>query len=1072
MNLKTSVLSGLHWYVALLFLFLQTTVAGQTIVYADEISSNRHVDNAANALGNLSDKAVIRAGSGIIIGIGSYSGHLELRFTGGVPANTTTYIKIDADDNLFPILLGGSLGNLLSGVLGAVLIGNQEFTVQALQGTNGLIRGNSEVENDFASDRLRIVVNANNEYFIAVTPDKAYDRIRLTNRLGSLVGLGNTKRLGVYGAYYVSAPDNCGTASFTSYNGNGINLDALNIGGVGVSNPHHVLDNDPNSFSRLSMGILSVAGSIQQRVYFEGASHSTDNFNLRLKVDPSLLTLGVANNIRIIAHNGTILVKDVSLSSLLNLDLLTLLQGNAVASVPFSPGAPVTNITVKYSALLNVNLTQSLDLYGIVRTPALPTIDMESRNKVVCIGDTADLVARTDSPDVELRWYDALEGGGLLATVASGAPFTTPNINADMVFYVASARSSCPEESARVPVKVTAVQIPTALDISVTGNENALCNSGVVVLLPSSAVPGNFEWYLNGNKTGPITNGQIINGATHHIDPHGILTISGLTHLNSPYTYFVGMVFDSGCGNAAGDLRQVAVTVVDNNLVPVIALDVDISADDRINAVEASGMIPIKGTVSGNAQAGDSVYLIVNEVVYAGTVAADLRFNIPVNGLDLVADGDSTIEAFVEIDNGTCISVGNDTEGYLVDILDPKAPTVNPQSTNDTTPVITGTADSVDQLTVTVNGVVYTEGDGDLVDNGDNTWTLIIPDGDLLPEGIYDVVAMATDISGNTAQDITIDELEIDVTLVLPTVDPQNTESNTPVITGTAESADNLTVEVNGAVYTEGDGSLVDHGDDTWTLIIPQENALAPGTYDVVATVMDAAGNIRSDNTTNELVITAPLSDLVISKTVDRPNPFVGENVTFTIEVRNIGATNFGHVVVAEQLKSGFTYVGSTVSHGQYDAVTGYWYISDLLADQAATMTLQAQVGPNGDLTNTVTIESSGPKDLDGDNNTAEVGVELNCLTVFNEFTPNNDGANDFFRIECIEKYPNSTLHIYNRYGSLVYKSHGYKNDWQGYANVGGVVNKGEQLPDGNYFYLLKIEGSGTEKTGWIYLAR
>ncbi|HUH46093.1 MAG TPA: hypothetical protein VLZ54_02975, partial [Arenibacter sp.] len=290
MRLKITPFLCRHlWFAALIFFLALFNVTAQTMVFANVVSSEKHTDNSSRALGNLADKAQIRASSGLILGAVGYSGHLELRFPGQVPANTTTYIKIDADHNLFPALLGGSLGNLLSNVLGVVLIGNQEFTVEARNNKTILIRGNSERNNDFAADRLRIVVNANNEYFIAVTPDEAYDHIRLTNRLGSLVGLGNIKLLGVYGAYYVSAPNDCGTAAFTSYSGSGINLDALKIGGAGVSNPHHVLDNDPNSFSKLSMGILSAAGSIQQRVYFEGASHATDNFKLRLKVDPSLL---------------------------------------------------------------------------------------------------------------------------------------------------------------------------------------------------------------------------------------------------------------------------------------------------------------------------------------------------------------------------------------------------------------------------------------------------------------------------------------------------------------------------------------------------------------------------------------------------------------------------------------------------------------------------------------------------------------------------------------------------------------------------------------------------------------
>ena len=72
---------------------------------------------------------------------------------------------------------------------------------------------------------------------------------------------------------------------------------------------------------------------------------------------------------------------------------------------------------------------------------------------------------------------------------------------------------------------------------------------------------------------------------------------------------------------------------------------------------------------------------------------------------------------------------------------------------------------------VVVNGVTYTEGDGNLVDNGDDTWSLTIPDANALPDGIYDVMATATDAAGNSSVDATVDELTIDtVAPTLPSV--------------------------------------------------------------------------------------------------------------------------------------------------------------------------------------------------------------------------------------------------------------------------------------------------------------
>ena len=80
---------------------------------------------------------------------------------------------------------------------------------------------------------------------------------------------------------------------------------------------------------------------------------------------------------------------------------------------------------------------------------------------------------------------------------------------------------------------------------------------------------------------------------------------------------------------------------------PTIALDAAITADDVINIAESGGNVAITGTVGGDAQVGDTVTLTVNGTDYTGLVQADLSFSIDVAGSDLVADGDSTIDASV-----------------------------------------------------------------------------------------------------------------------------------------------------------------------------------------------------------------------------------------------------------------------------------------------------------------------------------------------------------------------------------------------------------------------------------------
>lgn len=79
-------------------------------------------------------------------------------------------------------------------------------------------------------------------------------------------------------------------------------------------------------------------------------------------------------------------------------------------------------------------------------------------------------------------------------------------------------------------------------------------------------------------------------------------------------------------------------------------------------------------------------------------------------------------------------------------------------------------------------------------------------------------------------------------------------------------------------------------------------------------------------------------------------------------------------------------------------------------------------------------------------------------LILSNVFTPGIDGKNDAFDIDA-ENYSSYLLTIYNRWGEIVYLSDkdGYGNDginWDGHY----MNNPASPLPDGVYFYMLKIK--------------
>src|SRR5690606_9902172 len=90
---------------------------------ADVLLSHEYANFPFNAVdGDPGTYAVLEATSGSLLGIGAYSGHIELGYQGTIPANTTSYLKIDmGDDGLLSSLLDGSLGGLLGSTLDNVL---------------------------------------------------------------------------------------------------------------------------------------------------------------------------------------------------------------------------------------------------------------------------------------------------------------------------------------------------------------------------------------------------------------------------------------------------------------------------------------------------------------------------------------------------------------------------------------------------------------------------------------------------------------------------------------------------------------------------------------------------------------------------------------------------------------------------------------------------------------------------------------------------------------------------------------------------------------------------------------
>ncbi|WP_431158430.1 DUF7507 domain-containing protein, partial [Winogradskyella poriferorum] len=214
--------------------------------------------------------------------------------------------------------------------------------------------------------------------------------------------------------------------------------------------------------------------------------------------------------------------------------------------------------------------------------------------------------------------------------------------------------------------------------------------------------------------------------------------------------------------------------------------------------------------------------------------------------------------------------------------------------------------------------------------------------------------------------------------------------------------------------------------------------------------------------------------DLQVDKVVDPTDQVVvGDEITFTIEVANIGNVTATDIVISEQIPSGYVFISAITTAGTYSEVSGEWAITQLDPDQVEILQITVEVLGIGDYLNTAFVESSvGGTDVDTNNDESSASVDPICLTIYNEFSPNGDGVNETFVIDCLERFPNNKLEIYNRWGNIVYSKNGYLNDWDGTSNGRAVIEQSNGLPVGTYYYVLDLGDGSEPRVGWLYINR
>ncbi|MCA0132083.1 DUF7507 domain-containing protein, partial [Winogradskyella alexanderae] len=234
----------------------------------------------------------------------------------------------------------------------------------------------------------------------------------------------------------------------------------------------------------------------------------------------------------------------------------------------------------------------------------------------------------------------------------------------------------------------------------------------------------------------------------------------------------------------------------------------------------------------------------------------------------------------------------------------------------------------------------------------------------------------------------------------------------------------------------------------------------------------DNNGNGNPDDPTVTAVNS--IYDLEVDKVVDPTDQVVvGDEITFTIEVANIGNVTSTDIVISEQIPSGYVFVSAITTAGTYSEVSGEWIIDQLDPDQVEILQITVEVLGFGDYVNSAFVQSSvGGIDINPNNDESSASVDPICLTIYNEFSPNGDGVNETFVIDCIERFPSNKLEVYNRWGNIVYSKNSYLNDWDGTSNGRTVIDGSNKLPVGTYYYVLDLGDGSEPRVGWLYINR
>jgi uncharacterized repeat protein (TIGR01451 family) len=160
----------------------------------------------------------------------------------------------------------------------------------------------------------------------------------------------------------------------------------------------------------------------------------------------------------------------------------------------------------------------------------------------------------------------------------------------------------------------------------------------------------------------------------------------------------------------------------------------------------------------------------------------------------------------------------------------------------------------------------------------------------------------------------------------------------------------------------------------------------------------------------------AASADLALGKAVSDSTPNVGETITYTVTLSNIGPDSATNVTVQDSLPAGLSFVSATPSQGTYNNTNGVWMVGTVNTLTPQTLQIQAHVVSPASQTNTATVSHSDQPDPNTANNTAsvtETPQQADLALADNVSTPKpNVGDTITYTVTLTDNGPSPATHV------------------------------------------------------------